>query len=424
MSAPNWLVKNLGDFSGGVTRRGGRHFLQLKEGFDEAAVLPAGGLGRDQVSLYVHIPFCRTLCPWCCFNRYPLDEDAASKYYVNLKREVLMYRERGFDFADVYFGGGTPTVMLDELVDFVNFLRQNFNIRQISMESTPREINLESVRCLQEIGVNRLSIGVQSFDEGVLKATGRASMSAAESREKLILAQGKFETLNLDLIFNFPSQTPDNFRRDVATFKSMGIDQVTFYPLMPSPHKMSALERRFRSVDTSRELEFYNIILSEVFDAGYQASTAWCFSRGDRLIDEYIIDYDDYVGVGAGSVSFVGGNFYVNSFALEHYDALVNGGSLPVVRWNRLSERETLRYYMLTKLFGMGLDPARFRARFGAAAGDKLRLELAFFKTFGLVKDDDRLKVTRRGMYPVSCMMKEFFAALNGLREYCIENQI
>ncbi len=424
MSTPRWLVKSLGDFAGGVTRRGGRQFLELKEGFDEATVLPAGGLGRDEVSLYVHIPFCRTLCPWCCFNRYPLDEDAARQYYVNLKREVMLYRERGFDFADVYFGGGTPTVMLDELVDFVNFLRQNFSIRQISMESTPREINPESLRRLQEIGVNRLSIGVQSFDEGVLKATGRASMSPAESRDILALAQGKFETLNLDLIFNFPSQTTENFRRDVETFKTMGLDQVTFYPLMPSPHKMSALERRFRSVDTSRELEFYDIILGEVFDADYQASTAWCFSRGDRLIDEYIIDYDDYVGVGAGSVSFVRGNFYVNSFALGHYHEMINADALPVVRWNRLSERETLRYYMLTKLFGMGLDPAHFRARFGAEITEKLRLELAFFKTFGLVKEDGGLKVTRPGMYPVSCMMKEFFAALNGLREYCIENQI
>lgn len=274
------------------------------------------------------------------------------------------------------------------------------------------------------MGVGRLSLGVQSFDEGVLKATGRASMSAAESKEKLLLAQGRFETLNLDLIFNFPSQTTENFRRDVETFKELGIDQVTFYPLMPSPHKMSALERRFRSVDTSRELEFYDIILDEVYDADYQASTAWCFSRGDRLIDEYIIEYDDYVGVGAGSVSFVGGNFYVNSFALTGYDTLVNAGKLPVVRWNRLTERETLRYYMLTKLFGMALDPARFEARFGAAAADKLRLELTFFKTFGLVTEDSGIKVTRRGMYPVSCMMKEFFAALNGLREYCIEQQI
>ncbi len=420
----HWLTKNLGGFAGYVTRRGGRQFQVLREGFEAGAVLPAGGLGRDAVSLYVHIPFCRTLCPWCCFNRYPLDEAQAKRYFAALKREVLMYKERGFDFADVYFGGGTPTVMMDELVDFVGFLRHNFKIRQLSLESTPREINAESVKRLKEIDVSRLSIGVQSFDAAVLKATGRASMSGPESCEKLRLAQGEFETLNLDLIFNFPSQTPENFRRDVATFKELDVDQVTFYPLMPSPHKMNALERRFRSIDTSRELEFYDIILNEVYDAGYQASTAWCFSRGDRQIDEYIIDYDDYVGVGAGSVSFMQGHIYVNSFSLDRYDAMISGGELPVVRWNRLTEREARRYYMLTKLFGMHLDPARFAARFGGDANRLLGPELAFFRTFGLVTGDDQITVTRQGMYAVSCMMKEFFASLNGLREYCIEHQI
>ena len=103
---------------------------------------------------------------------------------------------------------------------------------------------------------------------------------------------------------------------------------------------------------------------------------------------------------------------------------LTSQGKLPVVRWKKLGEREALRYYMLTRLFGTSLDPAKFKKRFGADINGKLGLELSFLKFFGFIKRDGLITVTRDGMYPVSCMMKEFFAALNTLREYCIENKI
>lgn len=410
--------------AGWVTRREGKKFLQLSEHFPEPAV-PEEKTGRDNwASLYVHIPFCRTLCPFCCFNRYLFDEAKARQYFVNLKKEVEFYIERGFRFSDFYFGGGTPTVLMDELLAFIDFLKKHFKVRQISLETTHRELNTEIIDALKKAGVNRLSIGVQSFNNDLLRAMGRLVGSGEEAREKLKIAQGQFDTVNADFIFNFPSQTVAQFETDISTFKELGLDQATFYPLMPSPHKKSRLERRFSKVDTSHEKEFYTIILRELYQGGYKASTAWCFSRGDRLIDEYIIDYDDYVGVGAGSVGFLNGDFFVNTFSLEKYDELISSGKLPIVSWRRLSAREHLRYYMLTKLFGMSLDPEKFRQRFGNDVNRKLRWELAFFRMFGLVKGNTPIKVTPKGMYTMCVMQKEFFAALNTLREHYIEEQI
>jgi coproporphyrinogen III oxidase-like Fe-S oxidoreductase len=160
-----------------------------------------------------------------------------------------------------------------------------------------------------------------------------------------------------------------------------------------------------------------------LYQGGYEASTAWCFSRGNHLIDEYIIDYDDYVGVGAGSVGFLNGDFFVNTFSLERYDELIAQGKLPLVNWRRLSEREHLRYYMLTKLFGMSLDPIKFRLRFHDDINRKLWWELKFFRMFGLVRKSRPINVTSRGMYTMCVMQKEFFAALNTLRERFIESQ-
>ncbi len=412
-------------FAGSVVRYEGQKFLRFTGDADLSRIASEGKTRGDRVSLYIHIPFCKTLCPFCCFNRYLFKEEQARTYFADLRREVELYADLGFKFNDFYFGGGTPTVLMDELSDFVNFLRSKFEIKRISLETTPRELTPETIDQLRQLGVKRLSVGVQSFDDGLLKAMGRTLFKGEDSIQKLKLAQGKFDTVNVDLMFNFPTQTPQQFLSDIRIFKDLGTDQATFYPLMPSPHKLDALTRKFRRVDTSHEKQYYELILRELLDSGYRASTAWCFSRGDLMIDEYIIDYDDYIGVGAGSVSFLGGDFLVNSFSLEGYHKLIAEDRLPIVRARHLSPAEQYRYYMLTRFFGMGLNTQQFRQRFNSDIHTRLWAELLFFKAAGVIREKNGLiSITRRGMYPVGTMMKEFFASLNTLREYCIESGI
>ncbi|MFC1909827.1 coproporphyrinogen III oxidase family protein [Chloroflexota bacterium] len=412
------------EIAGLITRYEGRKFLKLKPRIDENIIV---GTGVDEgISLYIHIPFCRSLCPFCCFNRYLFNEDAARRYFRSLNRELDYYIERGFRFSDFYFGGGTPTILMDELESFIDYIRAKFDVRQISLETTPREINEQNIEILRKAGVNRLSIGVQSFDDDILNSIGRVFISGEETKKRLSMTAGKFDTLNIDLVFNLPSQSVNQFQSDVRIFKEMGIDQATFYPLMPSPHKKDAMERRFNRIDMSREKKFYEIIMSEIFGAGYEASTAWCFSRGDRMIDEYIIESDDYIGIGSGSVSVLKGNFFVNSFELDKYGSMITDGRLPVVGWRPLSRSEHLRYYLLTKLFGLSVDREKFRKRFDTDMKNSLYKELLALRISGTVRNqgDGKIVVTKKGMYPVSVMMREFFASLNTLREHHIENQI
>ncbi|MFC1931267.1 coproporphyrinogen III oxidase family protein [Chloroflexota bacterium] len=409
-------------FVGFITRHEGKKFLKLSQEIDESVITGTGK--AEAISLYIHIPFCRTLCPFCCFNRYLFQEDKARQYFKHLKRELDLYIQRDFKFSDFYFGGGTPTVLMDELTSFIDYLKKNFEVKRISLETTPREIDRENIALLKACGINRLSIGIQSFDDEMVKAMGRPFGPGQETKERVLMAEGEFDTLNVDFVFNYPAQSLEKFEADVAAFKNLGIDQATFYPLMASPHKKSAMERKFNRVDTSREKKFYDVILRELCHGGYQTSTVWCFSKGERIIDEYIVDFDDYIGIGAGSVSIVNGNFYVNSFSLEKYGEAINNDRLPIVGWRKLSERENQRYYLLTKLFGMELDEKKFYRRFKADINEKLGRELAFCRLFGLIEGNGKIKVTPKGMYPVSVMMREFFASLNTLREYHIENQI
>jgi menaquinone C8-methyltransferase len=413
------------EIAGYITRQESRKFLKLSDQVDESLINSSILRPGEQISLYVHIPFCRVLCPFCCFNRYLFNAEKAKEYFVQLRHELDIYIQRGFTFSDFYFGGGTPTILMDELLSFIDYVKQRFPVREISIETTPQEITPEMIIALKNAGIKRLSLGVQSFDDGTLKSMGRVQCTGVEAKQKIGIALGQFETVNVDLIFNFPFQTPDKFSSDIRIFKEMGIDQVTFYPLMPSPHKKNALERRFSKVDNSREHKYYDLILRNIFDAGYQASTVWCFSKGARMIDEYIVDYADYIGIGAGSVSLVNGQFYVNSFSLEKYAEHLNQNRLPIARRRILSKREYCRYYLLTKLFGTHVNKTEFKQQFGTDIYDEVGTEIRLLKLAGAVSETaDEIRVKRRGMYIISVMMREFFGGLNTLRESAIENQI
>jgi menaquinone C8-methyltransferase len=411
--------------AGYIVRREGKKFLQLQEHGDDSDINPRMLRQGEELSLYIHIPFCRRLCPFCCFNRYLFQEEKARSYFLNLKKELNIYIQKGFSFSSFYFGGGTPTILMDELMSFIDYLKQKFPVKEISLETTPAELNTGTINLLKAAGIKRLSLGVQSFDDEMLKSMGRLQCTGKEAQEKIMLAQGQFPTVNIDLIFNFPFQTLEKLAADIAMVKDMGIDQVTFYPLMPSPHKKDALERKFARVDNSQEKKYYNLILDSIYDQGYQASTVWCFSNGSKMIDEYIVDNADYIGIGAGSVSLVNGHFYVNSFSLGKYAELLGNDRLPIVRRRDLSKSEYLRYYLLTKIFGTKLNIPQFNRQFGRDIHRELGLELSLLKLAGAIQErDHNIVVTRKGMYTVSVMMREFFASLNTLREICIEKQV
>lgn len=403
----------------GIVRREGKKFLTLTQGFNDT-IHDISSQKKSITSLYIHIPYCKVLCPYCSFNRYLYQEEEAINYFQAMKTEAQVLWNKGYRFKQVYLGGGTPTVNMILLEDFFEVIKQLFPIQQISIETNPRDINPDSIKILKKIGVNRLSMGVQSFDDSMLQQMGRFSHNASLAKEKIRLAKGHFDTVNIDLMFNFPAQSETSLRADIQTFLELEIDQVTFYPLMPSPHKKTKLEKHFNTLKTNREFTFYEIIVNQLLPS-HHISTAWCFSKGEKMIDEYIIEQEDYVGIGAGSVSFIDGTFLVNTFVPDNYIDLLKKKQLPVALSKKSSSRDHARYVMLTQLFGMKMNLQNFHQRFGHI----LFWELLALRIMGVVtKKENMLRTTRKGMYYVGIMMKNFFSTLNQLREYCIEKKI
>jgi len=166
----------------------------------------------------------------------------------------------------------------------------------------------------------------------------------------------------------------------------------------------------------------YERILDRLLPS-YRAASAWCFSRVAGMFDEYIIDQDDYVGVGSGAFSYVGGAMSSTTFSLAHYCRRIESGRSGITQRRALSRRERLRYDMLMRLFGGELRHDDMRRRWGRAFALRLAPELAAMRLLGVTRRDaDAIRLTRRGMYCWVLMMAEFFNAVNNVREQMREH--
>jgi coproporphyrinogen III oxidase-like Fe-S oxidoreductase len=380
--------------------------------------LPAAP-ARGVSTLYLHVPFCEQLCPYCSFNRYPYEADAASAYFVQLRAELRAVRDLGYRFRSLYVGGGTPTVRIDELCATIDLARDLFGPLEVSCETNPNHLTPDRLGQLQG-RVQRLSVGVQSFDDGLLAAMRRRDRygTGAEAFAAVAAAVGSLPVLNIDLIYNLPGQTAGMLARDIAFVRDSGAQQVTFYPLMPSaqdaPPTLRAALARLRS-----EERFYRQIVASV-GGELQPSSAWCFSRAMQApIDEYIVSEGDYVGVGAGAFSFVDGTLYANAFSLDSYASAVGPGRHSAAAARRFAARDRMRYTFLMDLFGLNLDKTAFRRQHGVTVDRGLPVEMTFMRLAGAFeRDDDKaLTLTPGGRYLLVAMMREFFVGVSRLRD-------
>lgn len=379
-----------------------------------------------QYLLYLHIPFCVVLCPFCSFHRVEFKEALAQAYFEALRREIRSVTHAGFRFSELYVGGGTPTVMPEQLVETINLVRELHPVRNISTETNPDDLNDDLLRQLNAAGVRRLSVGVQSFDDRLLREMGRFEKygSSEQIRERLHRFAGVFETLNIDMIFNFPDQSEESLIDDLYTLtNTVKADQVSFYPLMTADSARKPILRELGKVNRKRERKLYQLITRRMIAGGYRRSSAWCFSRRPAMIDEYIITQEEFLGLGSGAFSYVGGHFYASTFSLNHYIDRAKIGQSGIVRERSVSSRDQMRYYLLTRLFAGSIDLDEAERRFAGRFHKTLRSELASLRIIGAVtRHEHSLQLTERGYYLWVTLMREFFTGVNYFREQMRHN--
>ena len=385
------------------------------------ASLPRPGPEQERNHLlYLHVPFCEHLCPFCFFHRVRFDPERAGRYFAALRDDIRAWHRGGYRFSEIYVGGGTPTVLPAELEITLELLRDLFPVHSISVETNPDHLLREEVlSVLERQGVDRLSVGVQSFDDALLQEMGRyqAYGSGAQILRALHGIEGRFTTLNIDLLFNLPHQDIQSLHRDLRILKEqLQVDQVSYYPLMTAPSTRRAVSKTLGRPTPNREAVFYRTILDGLRPR-YTPASAWCFNRSSGAIDEYIVDHRDFAAAGSGAFSYLDGTFYSSTFSIDRYLDLVGRGSSPLVAAVPLERREQYRYALMMGLFGVRLDKRHLCAQYGDEIVDSLRWELFALKRAGAIEEDgDWLRLTERGMYYWVAMMREFFLGVNRLR--------
>ena len=398
-----------------------RKYLSLKPTNDRFVPSPR----KDQsYMLYMHVPFCEQLCPYCSFNRFPFDKDRALPYFENMRKEMMMLADLGYNFKSLYVGGGTPTISIDELCKTIDLARSTFSVEEVSIETNPNHLVPSYLEKL-EGRVQRLSVGVQSFDDGLLKQMDRYDKygSAEQMLERIKTASPYFDSMNVDMIFNFPSQTEEMLRNDLALAIASEASQITFYPLMASPAVARSLETTVGKVDYGREKLFYEII-SEVLAGGekplFRHGSAWTFNKSDEgMIDEYVIDYEEYPAIGSGGIAYLGNNLHVNTFSIRQYNEHIESGSMSLMGRIAFSKYDQMRYRFMMQLFGLRLDKEQFYQDFGCTIESGLPMEMTFMKACRAfdVNNDKELTLTSAGRYLMVVMMRQFFIGVNTLRD-------
>lgn len=286
--------------------------------------------------LYVHVPFCHTPCPFCPYNKVRFRENLAQAYLVDLAREAQRYLAAGpASYPSLYVGGGTPTLCLDGLEPLLARLPVS---GERAIEVLPQHLTPAGAERLAGLGFTHVSIGVQSFDPAVLHRLRRPG-TAADARNAVESALGRFECVDVDLIFDTGFDHPDVLLADLARCFRYGVDQVSTYPLMRfgfTPFGKGHHDRR-------TEHALLREATGLAADHGYERRAVWTFHRpGSATYSSITRPY--YLGIGAGAATFTGNLFLVNHFGLVPYARAVAEERLPVARATRLSRSAAAAY--------------------------------------------------------------------------------
>lgn len=395
--------------------------------FQSQTITPDFALPHAPDMLYIHIPFCHTLCPYCSFHKYIYEKSVAEAYFKALRLEIEAVKARGFDFESIVVGGGTTLINESELLKTLELCKKLFSVREISCESDPNHIEPNKLAQFRGL-ITRLSCGVQSFDDDILQKIGRYSKfgSSSEIIEKLNKANGILPILSIDLIFNFPFQRESQLRNDLAIAKKIAPQQITTYPLMKSPLTRKNIANALGESEQDNEYAFYRVICDEFSD--YERNNAWSFSVQDSqrdlaqdlqnpLNDEYVSYHNQYLGVGSGAFSFIGGRLFVNTFNLKDYVSRISSSGSANIANASFMRSDILRYMFLTQLFSGAVDICAFDRAHSCRVKRDLFAEINGLRIVGAIAQENKIiKCTEFGRYIALTAMKDFYAGMDMVR--------
>jgi oxygen-independent coproporphyrinogen-3 oxidase len=365
----------------------------------------------DPLSIYIHIPFCERKCIYCDF--YSIENVSLREQFVELLlREIDMKvaarpELSGRTIPTIFFGGGTPSLLTpDELQRIVASLKHHFTIAsdcEFTLECNPGTIDDEKLSAYRAIGVNRLSFGVQSFDAGELEWLGRIH-DANQAREAIASARRVgFDNVSLDLIFALPNQTGEILEHTLREAIALDTDHISAYNLIVEPGTPLFRLVQLNSViplDSDRAADLFELVQARLAEAGFAQYEISNYAKSDEKRAKHNLMYwdgdMDYVSFGPSAHEFIDGDRSWNVSSLEQYRIMIEGGKLPTLQSEHLSEEERRTEALYLQLRSTGIDLDLFESSFGE---DLLEdSEVKFLILDGFMESDSKiLRLTPKG---------------------------
>lgn len=355
------------------------------------------------LSLYVHIPFCNTVCYYCGCNKIVTKRyERAAPYVARLKKEIEMIAKHignTRQVSQVHWGGGTPTFLSDEqILELSACLHEHFDILtddqvEFSIEIDPRECGADTITVLRQAGFNRMSMGVQDFEPRVQKAVNRIQ-SYDETLTVLQQARSEgFSSMNIDLMYGLPLQTVESFDRTLSTIIDFSPDRIALFNYAHLPH-MFMPQRRIHAEDipsAKMKLDILEHSIARLLDAGYIFIGMDHFSKPEdelsvaqakgllyRNFQGYSTHADaDMIGIGVSSIGYIDGAFFQNEKDLEAYDRALDEGQFSTMRGYCLTDEDHLRRFVIMRLMcDFSLDFQRVEQKFSLIFSEHFSQEL------------------------------------------------
>lgn len=362
---------------------------------------------KKPTSAYVHIPFCTQICYYCDFSKVFIKNQPVDSYLEHLLEEFRSYDIQ--KLRTLYIGGGTPTALsAPQLEVLLDGLTKNLDLsvlEELTIEANPVDLDADKIAVLKNSAVNRVSLGVQTFDDKMLKKIGRSHLEKDiyENIDRLKLAG--FDNISIDLIYALPGQTMEQVKENVAKAIGLDIPHMSLYSLILENHTVFMNRMRRGKLPLPKEeleAEMFEYIIAELERAGFEHYEISNFSKPDFESRHNLMYWDnaEYYGIGAGASGYVNGVRYKNHGPIRHYLSAVEEGNARITE-EHLSQKEQMEEEMFLGLRKKsGVSMARFEEKFGRSFEGLYGEIVRDLVQQGLMQiEGDHVRMTKRGLF-------------------------
>ena len=351
----------------------------------------------DNLGLYVHIPFCKSICTFCPYCKTIYSKELCDKYIDALIQEIRMVGSQydgKKETTSLYFGGGTPALVADRIGEIIEVINEYFIVTEgVGVELHPDNVTVDTLWKIKAAGVTKISIGIQSFSEKFQTVLGRKPVDPAKLKEAL--DRVAFETVSMDFIFALPSQTCEDVQSDVETAFRNGANHIAIYPFID----FSFTKSEVKSMPKKQKKQLLDQITAYFKQQGYYRDSIWTFSN-KKEAKYSSMTRENFLGFGCSATTLLKNQFKINTFSVDEYCKRINGGELPTSLTIRFSPRQRMVYYLFWTLYSMQLDVRAFEEFFGVPLKKMYGLEFWLAQRLGfLTKENNTYSMTTKGAF-------------------------